>query len=92
MEQPEPGLPMAKEPPETLIWTDSTRVLAALAVVMLHAAVPIVAGPAALGSPAWWAGNLYDALVRWCVPAFVMVSGALLLAPHRGEPPPPYRC
>ncbi len=76
-----------KEPPETLVWTDSTRVLAALAVVLLHTATPIVAGPVTLGSAAWWAGNLYDALGRWCVPAFVMVSGALLLAPHKGEPP-----
>ncbi len=73
-------------PPESLIWTDSTRVLAALAVVLLHTATPIVAGPVTLGSTAWWAGNLYDSLGRWCVPAFVMVSGALLLAPHKEEP------
>lgn len=27
----------------------------------------------------WWAANLWDAFCHWCVPVFVMISGALLL-------------
>ena len=29
----------------------------------------------------WWIGHIYDTLGRFCVPVFVMLSGALLL--HR---------
>ena len=31
------------------------------------------------------AGNVVDAFSRWCVPVFVMISGALLLAPGKTE-------
>lgn len=67
------------------IWLDNARITAILAVVVLHAAVSAVVDTP-LGSPYWWAGNLIDAFSRWCVPVFVMISGALLLAPARPEP------
>lgn len=62
---------------------DSARWLAALAVVLLHSAALIVSDPAAHGRGAWLAANLYDSAARWCVPVFVMVSGALLLDPDK---------
>ncbi|WP_251863142.1 acyltransferase family protein [Achromobacter sp. Marseille-Q4962] len=62
---------------------DAARWLAALAVVLLHSAALIVSEPAAYGQGAWLAANLYDSAARWCVPVFVMVSGALLLDPAR---------
>jgi len=67
-----------------MIWLDNSRILAIFAVVVLHAAVTPVAD-APLGSAYWWAGNVADAFSRWCVPVFVMISGALLLAPGKTE-------
>ncbi|GLT21189.1 membrane protein [Zoogloea oryzae] len=67
-----------------MVWLDNSRIIAILAVVVLHAAVsPVVDTP--FGSTDWWAGNLINAFSRWCVPVFVMISGALLLAPGKTE-------
>ena len=67
-----------------MIWLDNARIAAILAVVILHSAVSGVVDTD-LGSGYWWAGNLYSAFSRWCVPVFVMISGALLLSPARQE-------
>lgn len=64
-----------------LDWVDGTRSLAALAVVALHVAAGAVTDRELLGSPEWWVANLVDSATRWCVPVFVMLSGALLLHP-----------
>ncbi|WP_442951990.1 acyltransferase [Orrella sp. JC864] len=64
---------------------DAARWIAALAVVLLHCAAVPVSGSEPYGSPGWVSANLYDSAVRWCVPVFVMISGALLLAPARRE-------
>ena len=65
-------------------WLDTARVLAIVAVVVLHVSASGVT-LAPLGSAAWWAANFYDSAARWCVPMFVMVSGALLLDPRKDE-------
>jgi len=65
--------------PDRLDRLDAARWLAALAVVLLHSAAQAVSDAGAYGSGDWLAANLYDSAVRWCVPVFVMVSGALLL-------------
>lgn len=52
--------------------------------VFLHVAAEVVVF-ARSDSGVWWAGNLIDSAARWCVPIFVMVSGALLLDPRPGE-------
>ncbi|HUP99838.1 MAG TPA: acyltransferase family protein [Aeromicrobium sp.] len=65
-------------------WLDLARVVATVAVVVLHTSSSVVSS-AATGSPAWWTGNLYDSATRWCVPVFVMISGALLLDERRSE-------
>jgi len=67
-----------------LFWVDALRVAAAVAVVFLHVAAEPVVFMRDRSSPAWWAGNLIDSATRWCVPIFVMLSGALLLG-RRGE-------
>jgi surface polysaccharide O-acyltransferase-like enzyme len=67
-----------------MVWLDNARVSAILAVVFLHAAANVVTG-STIGSEYWWIGNLYDSFVRWCVPVFVMISGALLLDPSKNE-------
>jgi len=67
-----------------MIWLDAARVVSILAVVFLHVAATVVTGRD-IGSPDWWYGNVYDSLVRWCVPVFIMISGALLLGSGKRE-------
>lgn len=58
------------------------RVIAAFAIVLLHASASAVTGwPFEMLG--WWAGTIYNASTRWAVPVFVMLSGATLLAPER---------
>lgn len=61
------------------------RVLAAFTVVALHVASY---GTTRLehGTVNWWIANGLDAATRWAVPAFVMISGALLLPAHKRMP------
>lgn len=66
-------------------WIDAARIAAVFAVVMLHASAYYVTG-IEIGSSAWWWGNILDSLSRWCVPVFVMISGALLLDTRKNEP------
>ena len=62
---------------------DAMRVLAAFAVVMVHVAGSALSPVPTSKDTVWWLANIMDACSRWCVPAFVMVSGALLLT---GQP------
>jgi surface polysaccharide O-acyltransferase-like enzyme len=78
--------PTALSPDDRMARLDAARWVAAVAVVMLHCAAQWVSDPGAYGSPDWVAANVYDSAARWCVPVFVMVSGALLLDP--GKPMP----
>ncbi|MBE5873694.1 MAG: hypothetical protein E7287_04710 [Lachnospiraceae bacterium] len=61
-----------------LLHFDLLRILACFSVVMLHSAaqfwyvVPVT-------DPEWFVINAYDAVVRFGVPVFVMISGALFL-------------
>jgi surface polysaccharide O-acyltransferase-like enzyme len=67
-----------------LEWMDMLRIGAILAVVIIHAISPATR-TAGTGWHAawWWAANLINSACLWCVPVFVMVSGALLLDPRR---------
>lgn len=67
-----------------MAWLNNSRIIAILAVVFLHTAARVV-GATDIGSEYWWIGNLYDSFFRWCVPVFVMISGALLLDPNKCE-------
>ena len=63
---------------ERIPYFDYLRVLATIGVIILH-----------VSSYNWWATNingsewqvfnLYTGIVRWCVPVFVMISGAIFL-------------
>ena len=64
-------------------WMGFARVAAMAAVVLVHAYSPFVSTSYTdLGSPAWWVAHVVDAGLRWCVPVFIMISGALLLRPR----------
>lgn len=69
--------------PAVSAWLDIIRNAAMLAVLVVHAFAPVVVTTYAdLGSATWWTANTVDSLMRWCVPVFIMISGALLLKPR----------
>ncbi len=75
-----------KKSESDIIWVDNAKIIAIFAVVILHIAAAVVTKITNLESFAWWIGNAYDSLTRWCVPVFVMISGALLLDTNKNEP------
>lgn len=64
---------------QRVLYFDMLRIAAAFFVVVLHTAASQF-GSVAYGSAEWNIFNLYDGMVRWTVPMFVMLSGALFLA------------
>lgn len=63
-------------------WMDCLRVLAAVAVILLHvAAKQWHTVDVRLGD--WLLLCLFNGSVRWCVPLFVMISGSLFLNPEK---------
>lgn len=65
-----------------IIYFDVLRIVAILAVITLH----VVCTPFTNTNvflPSWEIYNLWESVVRWGVPCFVMISGALLLDPQR---------
>lgn len=63
---------------ERLTYLDYLRVIATVAVVLLHVSAENWMETEVSGS-AWAVFNAYNAMTRWCVPVFVMISGALFL-------------
>ena len=69
-----------------IVWLDIVRLIAMFAVVCCHCTDPFNFFPGTapnIGEIKFW-GAAYGALLRPCVPLFVMITGALLL-PVRGE-------
>ena len=80
--------PTGKAPPggstaAQLAYTSYLRVVAIGAVVLIHTAGLTYGNKELRGSGAgvWWVASLATFSTKWAVPLFVMVSGALLLAP-----------
>lgn len=67
-----------------MIWIDNSRIVAVFAVVFLHVAADVLFIND-IGAEFWWYANFFDSAVRWCVPVFVMLSGALLLDSSKVE-------
>lgn len=69
-----------------IVWLDMLRVMAACAVVLMHA---LTGGVDIMNSSAYGDGKLMLAvmdLVTWCVPVFLIISGYLFLDPARRIP------
>ncbi|RZK59727.1 MAG: hypothetical protein EOO91_04140 [Pedobacter sp.] len=64
---------------EDTTWLDNLRVVATISVIFLHVAAPFLYKFERISDFNWWTANVYDSLVRFCVPIFVMITGALLL-------------
>lgn len=67
-----------------MTWLNNSRIIAVYAVILLHVSGAVVLGNE-VGTEYWWFGNVYDSATRWCIPVFVMISGALLLDPNKQE-------
>ena len=65
-----------------IIYADLLRIIATFAVIVLH-----VSASKWYDTPVkdfnWQVYNLYDSLVRWSVPVFVMLSGMFFLNPNK---------
>lgn len=67
---------------ERIVYADLMRIVAAFAVVVLHTA----AGEwsyTSVNDLNWHISNIFDSMVRWCVPVFVMLSGMFFLNPEK---------
>src|ERR1700709_417019 len=73
-----------KQGRSSLAWMDLLRIGAIVAVVVIHA-ISTATKSSGTGwhSAWWWTANFLNSACLWCVPVFVMVSGALLLDPAR---------
>ena len=65
-----------------IIYLDELRIVAILAVILLHVSASNLFN-SQVNSFDWQVFNIYDSLVRFCVPVFIMISGALFLDPRR---------
>jgi surface polysaccharide O-acyltransferase-like enzyme len=72
---------MTATKPENFNWINNLRLLALFAVIMLHTTAPLLFQYGKVPLSQWLTANFYNALVRFAVPVFVMITGALLL--HR---------
>ena len=66
---------------QRVVYIDLLRVIATCAVIFLHGATSEFYAP--VSSISWYVAAAEDSLVRWSVPVFVMISGALLLNPNK---------
>ncbi|WP_128331222.1 acyltransferase [Apibacter sp. HY039] len=62
-----------------LIWIENLRAIAAMAVVLLHVSAQMIYSFGNVPDSQWWAANLYESFTRFCVPVFLMITGALTL-------------
>lgn len=64
---------------QNILWFDTLRALASFGVIVLHVAAPALYLHGHEIDSNWWVGNAFDSLVRFSVPIFLLISGALLL-------------
>lgn len=67
-----------------MIWVHNSRIIAVFAVIAIHVTASVIMENH-IGTNSWWVGSIYNSTVRWAVPVFVMISGALLLDPSKNE-------
>ncbi|WP_448697739.1 acyltransferase [Mucilaginibacter sp. AW1-3] len=66
---------------EQFDWINNLRIIALFAVIVLHTTSPVLETYNKGPLDTWLVGDLYNSLVRFAVPVFVMITGALML--HR---------
>jgi surface polysaccharide O-acyltransferase-like enzyme len=66
---------------ENIDWINNLRLIALYAVIILHSTSPLLMQYSKVSMSDWWTADFLNAAVRFAVPVFVMITGALLL--HR---------
>lgn len=72
---------MTQQNAQHIAYLDILRVLATFAVIFIHITADGLAQPMLQYN--WYVAVMGDSLVRWAVPVFVMISGALFLNPEK---------
>jgi surface polysaccharide O-acyltransferase-like enzyme len=72
---------MSENKPQQLDWINNLRIVAMLAVAVLHTTSPLLMQYGKVPMNQWLVADFYNALSRFGVPVFVMITGALML--HR---------
>jgi len=65
--------------PQQLDWINNLRIVAMFLVVILHTTSPMLMAYGKVPDNYWLIADFYNALARFGVPVFVMITGALLL-------------
>lgn len=58
------------------VWIDLAKIVACIAVILLHASIPGVFAHFSAGPLSWWSATSLNAATRFAVPLFIMLSGA----------------
>lgn len=66
---------------QRVVYLDLLRMVATFAVILLHVSAGDFLSLSFSGD--WYIALVYDSLVRWSVPVFVMISGVLFLNPNK---------
>ncbi|MBD1395362.1 acyltransferase [Mucilaginibacter glaciei] len=64
---------------QNIAWISNLRLIAMFAVVVLHTASPLLMNYKGVSPGEWMVADVYNAITRFAVPVFVMITGALLL-------------
>src|ERR1700743_628572 len=64
---------------QNIDWINNLRIIALYAVIMLHTSAVLLAQYGKVPFGDWLTADIYNALTRFAVPVFVMITGALLL-------------
>jgi surface polysaccharide O-acyltransferase-like enzyme len=75
--------PTTAVPRPRVFFAEILRALAIFAVIILHNSADYGEQYGQIPMSHWWSGTIWDGLVRFCVPMFVMLSGAFLLKPEK---------
>ena len=68
-----------------LMYGDAVRILGSMAVVIIHVCADGMPQYTTIPFTSWLNLLCLDSLSRWCVPIFIMLSGALLLDPGKKQ-------
>ncbi len=66
---------------QRILYLDLLRLVATFAVILLHVSAKEFLTFS--HGENWCVATVYDSIVRWCVPVFVMISGVLFLNPNK---------
>lgn len=66
---------------QRIVYLDMLRVVSMFFIVLIHVSSGKEWYQTSVNTISWWSLNFWDAVARWSVPVFVMISGALFLNP-----------